>query len=142
MNGVPNRSGSRDGRRVVDGGSGKEAEAVVGQVQQPSQRREDQRSCDVEQEDDGDRLRNLLVARVDHRRGCSDSRTPADGGANTDEHGGVGRNLHHFIQDKRHEQRGRNRRKYDRQGSEPRRNDHRKIHPEAQQDHRELQYFL
>ncbi|MPN06869.1 hypothetical protein SDC9_154126 [bioreactor metagenome] len=53
-------------------------------MQQPTQRREDQRRRDVKKEDDGDRLRNLLVVRADHRRGCGDGGAAADRRTNTD----------------------------------------------------------
>ena len=105
MHAVPCRGGCRHRRGVVHGGAGEQAEAFVGHAQRVAQRWEDKGGQHVEQEDDRDGLGNVLVVRLDDRRGGRDGRTAADGRAHADERRDLRGHAQHFVQQKRHDQR-------------------------------------
>ena len=69
---VPRRSGCRYGRGIVDRRARKQAEAVVSHAEHAAERREGQRRDDVEQKNNRNRLRDLLIVRADNRSGCRD----------------------------------------------------------------------
>ena len=106
MNAVPRGSGRRYGRGIVDRRARKQAETVVGHAEHTAERRESQRRDDIEQENDRNRLCNLLIVRTDDRSGCRDGRAAADGRADTDQRRDVRRHLHRLAQHERYDQRG------------------------------------
>ena len=106
VNAVPRGSGCRYGRGIVDRRARKQAEAVVSHAEHAAERREGQRRDDVEQKNNRNRLRDLLIVRADDRSGCRDRRTAADGRADTDQRRDVGRYLHCLAQHERYDQRG------------------------------------
>ena len=102
---VPCRCCCSDGRGVVDGCAGEQAESFVAQSQSSAERREDQCGRHVEQEDDGDGLRHFLIRCVDDRRSCCDGAPAADRGTYAYKDGVVGTEFQRFIQDKCDDQR-------------------------------------
>ena len=69
---VPCGSGCRYGRGIIDRRARKQTEAVVSHAEHAAERREGQRRDDVEQKNNRNRLRDLLIVRADNRSGCRD----------------------------------------------------------------------
>ena len=136
---VPGGGRRRDGGGVVDGSAGKEAEALVAHTHGAAQGGEGQRRQDVEQEDHGDGLGDLLIVGSDDRGGGGDGAAAAYGRAHTHQHGDIGGNLHPPAQQKRDHQRYGNRGADNGQGPGAHLGNLGKIQSEAQQDHRVLQ---
>ena len=142
MKGVPGggRRGDRGG--VVDGGPGEETEAFVAHAHGAAQRGEQQGRQNVEEEDHGDGLGDLLVIRADDGGGGGNGAAAADGGAHTNQHRDVAGHGQQLAQEKGDQQRDRDGGADDGQGLGAHLGDFREVQAEAQQDHRVLQDLL
>lgn len=142
---VPCGGRSCDGRRVVDGRAGEDAErlAVCGrEAKQRAERGEEDGREHVEEENDGDRLCDFLIVRVDDGCGRRDGRTAADRRADAHERRDLARNVQQLVQQPRHDERRRDRHEDDRQRLLAGLPDDGQVHAEAEQDDGVLQYLF
>ena len=142
---VPCGGRSCDGRRVVDGRAGEDAErlAVCGrEAKQRAERGEEDGREHVEEENDGDRLRDFLIVRVDDGRGRCDGRTAADRRADTHERRDLAGNVQQLVQQPCHDERRRDRHEDDWQRLLAGLPDDGQVHAEAEQDDGVLQHFF
>lgn len=142
---VPCGGRSCDGRRVVDGRAGEDAErlAVRGrEAKQRAERGEEDGREHVEEENDGDRLRDFLIVRVDDGCGRRDGRTAADRRADTHERRDLAGDVQQLVQQPRHDERRRDRHEDDRQRLLAGLPDDGQVHAEAEQDDGVLQYLF
>lgn len=142
---VPRGGRGRDGRRVVDGRAGEDAErlAVRGrEAEQRAERGEEDGREHIEEENDGDRLRDFLIIRVDDGRGRRDGRAAADRRADTHERRDLAGDVHQLVQQPRHDERRRDRHEDDRQRLLAGLPDDGQVHAEAEQDDGVLQHLF
>ncbi len=91
VHGVPGGCTGGDGGGVVDGKAAEGAEDFSAggcHVKEEAECREDEAGEDVEEEDDGDGLGDVVVVGFDDGGCCGDGASSADGGAYADEEGG------------------------------------------------------
>ena len=142
---VPRGGCRRDGRRVVDGRAGEDAErlAVHGrEAEQRAERGEEDGGEHIEEENDRDRLRDLLVVGINDGGGRGNGRAAADRRADTHERRDLAGDVHQFVQQPRHDERRRDRHDDDRQRLLAGLPDDGQVHAEAEQDDGVLQHFF
>ena len=142
---VPCGGRSCDGRRVVDGRTGEDAErlAVRGrEAKQRAERGEEDGGEHIEEENDGDRLRDFLIVRVDDGRGRRDGRAAADRRADAHERRDLAGDVQQLVQQPRHDERRRDRHEDDRQRLLAGLPDDGQVHAEAEQDDGVLQHLF
>lgn len=127
---------------VVDGGAGPDAEAFVAQGEETAEGREEDDGDDVEQEYGRNRLRNVLVFRVDDGSGGGDCRASADAGADADQDCSFFADAEQAVEERCCQEGNRNGEGHDQERAAPDRKDPADAHFEAEQDNRVLQDFL
>lgn len=142
VEGVPGGSRRRDGGCVVNGRSGEEAEALVAHTHGAAQSGEKQGCQDIEEENDGDGLGDLLVVRTNNGSGGSDGGAAADGGSHAHQHGDIAGDLHPLAQQERDHQGHGDGGADNGQGLGTHLGDLRKVQTKAQEDHCILQDLL
>ena len=142
MHAIPSARRRRDGRGVVDGGTGKQAKALVGQAEHAAERRKHERRDNVKQENDRDGLSNLAIVRIDDGCGRGNSRTAADRRAHAHERRDLARDFHDTTKHEGDDERGRDGRHDDRQRLRALGEDLREVHAKAKQDDCVLQDLL
>lgn len=142
---VPRGGCRRDGRRVVDGRAGEDAErlAVRGRkAEQRAERGEEDGGEHIEEENDRDRLRDFFVVGIDDGGGRGDGRAAADRRADAHERRDLAGDVHQLVQEPRHDERRRDRHDDDRQRLLAGLPDDGQVHAEAEQDDGVLQHFF
>ena len=142
MHAVPGARRSRYGRGVVDGGTGKQAKALVGQPEHAAERRKHERRDNVKQEDDRNSLGNLAIVGIDDGCGRGDGRTAANRRTHTHKRRDLTRHVHNVAEHKGDDKRGRDCRHDNRQRLGALGQNLGEVHAKAKQDNRVLQDFF
>ena len=139
MHAVPSARRSRYGRGVVDGGTGKQAKALVGQAEHAAERRKHERRDNVKQEDDRDCLGDFAIVGIDDGRSRGNGGTAANRRTHAHERRNLPRHVHNAAEHEGDDKRGRDRRHDNRQRLGALGQNLREVHAKAKQDDRILQ---
>ena len=139
---VPSSGGGCYRRGVVYRRAGKQTKALVAQPQHGAQRRKHKRGDDVEQEDNADRLRNLLVFCLDDRGSSGNGASTADGAPNRHKRCRLAGNIYELAACIAHDKRGGDGGHDHRQRAHTHLRDLHQVEPKAKQDNGILQHLL